>query len=246
MHYYEKGNLINFKKYRKIFGVVLIFLGILISIYFFFPVLAYQMFVANAYEGDSIEVPIPKYMVADKETGGIGSLIAQGINSLTTNYYDARNWYPQLPAGQEAPKDVAKYTLSIPKLKINNAEVSTKDYDLANHLVQYFGTAIPGQKGTSIIFGHSTIPAWFDPKNYKTIFATLHTIKVGDEIDVTVDGQNYKYKIFSIVITTPNDTNILSQSYDNSYITIVTCTPPGTIWKRLVVRAALQKDDSQI
>src|SRR5690606_26351929 len=129
---------------------------------------------------------------------------------------------------------------SIPKLKIENAIVSTRDYDLEQHLVQYFGTAIPGENGTAVIFGHSTLPSWFDPKNYKTIFATLHTIKTGDEIFITVNGATYKYKIFSILITDPEDTNILSQSYDNSYITIVTCTPPGTIWKRLIVRAALE------
>jgi len=28
-------------------------------------------------------------------------------------------------------------------------------------------------------------------------------------------------------------------SFDNSYITLVTCTPPGTTWKRLVIRASL-------
>jgi len=132
-----------------------------------------------------------------------------------------------------------EFYLTIPKLKIENAEVSTKDYDLEKHLVQYFGTSIPGEKGTAVIFGHSTLPYLFNPKNYKTIFATLHTIEVGDEIYVKVKDISYKYKIFSITITSPDDTNILSQSFDYSYITLVTCTPPGTIWKRLIVRAGL-------
>jgi len=129
--------------------------------------------------------------------------------------------------------------LSIPRLKIENAIVSTKDYDLSRHLIQYFGTSIPGENGTAVIFGHSTLPQLFDPKNYKTIFATLHTIKIGDEIEAIVNGIGRKYKVFSITITSADDTNILSQSFDRSYITLITCTPPGTVWKRLVVRASL-------
>lgn len=238
MTYYEKGKSRNNKKYIRILGSFFVVFGIIFFAYFFFPLFSYQVFLANASEG-SIEVPIPKYLVA-KKNGNLGSLISERIASITTNYNDARNWYPDVEAPEQEEKKVDSYLLSIPKLKIENAEVSTKDYDLANHLVQYFGTALPGEPGTAIIFGHSTIPAWFDPKNYKTIFATLHTIKVGDEIDATVDGKSFKYKIFSIEITTPEDTNMFSQSFDHSYITIVTCTPPGTIWKRLVVRAALE------
>ncbi len=242
MHYYEKTKRRDPKRYMRLTGLLLILTGIISIVYFFFPVLSYQIFIASAYENSQIEVPIPKYMVADKAVD-IGSLISQGISSLTTNFNDARNWYPDstnLTKTALANKNVDSYLLSIPKLKIENAVVSTKDYDLSQHLVQYFGTALPSEKGTAVIFGHSTLPSWFDPKNYKTIFATLHTIKTGDEISVTISGKTYDYKVYSILITSPEDINILSQSYDNSYITIVTCTPPGTIWKRLVVRAALE------
>lgn len=237
--YYVKKKRNNFKKYIKLGGVFFITLGIGFFLYFFFPVLSYQVFLAQAFSKSTIEVPIPKYLVINKNNNTIASLISQGITSLTTDFTDARNWYPKLTRETGTEKKVDFYSLSIPKIKIDNAIVSTKDYDLSKHLVQYFGTSIPGEKGTAVIFGHSTLPYLFDPKNYKTIFATLHTIKIGDELYATVDGIKYKYKIFSILITTPEDTNMFSQSYDNSYITLVTCTPPGTIWKRLVVRASL-------
>lgn len=216
---------------------MLIILGIGLLAFFLFPVFSYQLFLGN-YVRDNIETPIPKYMIARNDN--LGSLIAQGINSLTRDYGDARNWYPQVNESIQEKTIVDSYLLSIPKLKIDNAEVSTIDYDLDNHLVQYLGTSIPGDLGTAVIFGHSTLPQLFDPKNYKTIFANAHTLKVGDELYATVSGVKYKYKIFSIIITSPEDTNILSQGFDHSYITIVTCTPPGTIWKRLVIRAALE------
>jgi sortase A len=74
------------------------------------------------------------------------------------------------------------------------------------------------------------------------IFAQLHTIKEGEKIVLTVNGQDYSYKVFSITILDSTNPNIFSQSFDNSYITIVTCTPPGTTWKRLVVRASLEQN----
>lgn len=239
--YYEKGEKPVFKKYKKSLGAFLICLGLLIFAYFIFPIVSYQIFLANFLQGN-IEVPIPRSMVT--RDNGIGSLVASGINSLTHDYTDARNWYPQVPSNIQGKTKIDSYLISIPRLKIENAEVSTQDYDLDRHLIQYLGTSIPGEDGTAVIFGHSTLPSLFNPKNYKTIFANAHTLKVGDEFSTTVAGVIYQYKIFSITITSPEDTNILSQGYDRSYVTLVTCTPPGTIWKRLVIRAVLENASS--
>ncbi len=231
------------KRNLRLAGVLFIFLGVVVFLYFFFPIVSYQLFLTGQYTGNKIEVPLPKYLVV-RQNNSFSSLISSGVNSLTSDFTDARNWYPNL-TGQAEAKDFAKervasYLLSIPNLKIEDAQVSTVDYDLEKHLVQYLGTSIPGEKGTAVIFGHSTLPQLFNPKNYKTIFANMHTLKIGDELYATVAGIKYRYKIFSILITNPEDTNILSQSYDHSYITLVTCTPPGTIWKRLIVRASLE------
>lgn len=236
--YYIKRGKYNFKKYIKLIGVFFITLGVLFFFYFFFPVISYQLFLAQAFSESDIEAPIPKYLVVNKNND-LKSLVASGINSLTTDFTDARNWYPGISPETGETKRVDFYSISIPKLKIENAIVSTRDYNLSEHLVQYFGTSIPGENGTAVIFGHSTLPYLFNAKNYKTIFATLHTLKIGDELFAQVQGVTYRYKIFSILITSPEDTNMFSQSYDHSYITLVTCTPPGTIWKRLVVRATL-------
>lgn len=225
------------KNPKKILGFFFLGAGFSICLYFFFPLISYQLFLANNFENGNIEVPIPKYLVV-KNNGSIGDLIANGFGALSTDYTDARNWYPNLRTDSNTVK-ITSYKLSIPKLKIENAEVATRDYDLSRHLVQYFGTSIPGENGTAVIFGHSTLPQLFDPKNYNAIFATLHTLKIGDQLTTTVDGVLRKYKVFSITITSPSDTNIFSQTYDSSYVTLVTCTPPGTVWKRLIVRASL-------
>jgi len=240
-YYYHENNRAP-KRPLKIVGLGFIALGVILLLYFFFPILSYQFFLSPAFAVNSIEVPIPKYMVVTNTN--MSRLVQAGFNALSVDYTDARNWYPQIAAQVKEnavkEKKVENYTLSIPKLKIDNASVSTVDYDLSRHLVHYYGPANPVQKGSSIIYGHSTLPQWFDPHNYKTIFATLHTIQLDDEVFLNVDGKIYRYKVSSIHITEPDDIEIFSQTYDDSYLTLVTCTPPGTIWKRLIVRAKME------
>lgn len=238
---YGKNNTAFKKKAKKISGVLLIIFGILALTYFFFPLFSFQLYLSSSFAGGNIETPIPKRFVLEGKSTFSG-LLSSGIKNVTTNFTDARTWFPQtaLDRNGNATK-IKEYELSIPSQGIENAKVAVDDFDLSKHLVQYFTTSTnPIDKGTSVIFGHSTLPQLFDSKNYKTIFARLHTIKNGDDVLVKVNNNNFRYKVFSISITDPADPNIFSQSFDNSYITLVTCTPPGTIWKRLVVRASLQ------
>lgn len=234
-YYYARGKKRDKRLILRIIGIFFVGFGIILTTYFLFPLISYQIFLSPSFVENNIEVPVPKYLV--KNTG-IGSLFSQGLNSLRSDYTDARNWYPNINNSANS-SNVESYYLSIPKLKIENAVVATKDYDLTKHLVQYFGTSTPPENGNAVIFGHSTLPQLFDPKNYKAIFATIHNLKVGDEIFIDSNGLKFRYKVYSISITSPDDTNILSQSFDDSYLTIVTCTPPGTIWKRLVIKAKL-------
>jgi sortase A len=234
--YYYKAKNYKISRYLRIVGVSCILAGIGVFIYFFFPLVAYQFFLGSPLQQNELNAPVPKYLVG--KNSNIKSLIDQGMSKLQFDYKDARNWYPQVHAAEEEKiEKVDNYTLSIPKLGIDSANVSTTNYNLSETLVHYYGPPNPLENGTSVIFGHSTLPQWFDPTNYEAIFATLHTIEVGDEFMITVEGKQYTYEIFATSITTPDDVNIFSQSYDNSYITLVTCTPPGTIWKRLIIRA---------
>ena len=134
---------------------------------------------------------------------------------------------------------VNTYTLSIPKLKIEDALVTISGDDLHASLVHYGGTGLPGQYGKTVVFGHSTLPQFYSPKSYTSIFSLLPTLKVGDDIEITYDGVTYKYTIFEMVVLDPTDLTVLEQRFDDSYLTLVTCVPPGTYWKRLNVRAKL-------
>lgn len=235
-HYYFGRNKDSKKKYVKILGYLSIVFGFCLLVYFFLPIISWRLYLAPLL-AVAFETPIPKYAVVGG--GNFRNILSERISALSINYEDARNWYPNLKGDIDKNKDIKSYKLSIAKLGISDATVATSDYDLSSHLVQYLGTSLPGQLGSAVIFGHSTLPQLFNPKDYKTIFATLHLLKINDEVLIDINGIIYKYKIFSITITDPEDTNIFSQNYDDSYITLVTCTPPGTVWKRLIVRARL-------
>ena len=102
-------------KKKKILGLVFILTGILMFLYFFFPIISYQLFLGDAYASSNIEAPIPKYMVVGGNSG-IASLVTQGIDSLTHNYNDARSWYPKITSNitPSSKTKVSSYFISIP------------------------------------------------------------------------------------------------------------------------------------
>ena len=237
--YYKKKKVINYRKILRVLSLFLIASGLVIFFYTFLPLLSWQIFFAPIFAQQNIQTPIPKTTVLDARQ--ISTLLASAKNNITLDYTDAANWYPNYSIKDGKKPEVSSYTITIDKLGIKNAKVSTIDNDLAKHLVNFEGTAIPPNTGNAVIFGHSTLPQLFNPKDYKTIFATAYKLQVGDEIFVNMGAVSYKYKIFNIIVVDPEDTSVLEQSYNDSYLTLITCTPPGTVWKRLVIKAKLEK-----
>jgi sortase A len=238
--YYKKGTGNGKKKIIRLLGLMLVLTGILITGYIFLPLLSWQIYFAPIFASQNIAAPIPQTTIVS--AASFQTLLSQATDSLTgVDYTNADNWFPNFKHQKNGSQTVQKYSLSIPKLNIKNAVVSTVDTDLANHLVNYDGTAIPAGKGNAVVFGHSTLPQLYDAKNYKTVFTYLYELTPGDEIILNVANIVYKYRVENITVVDPNNTSILQQNFDDSYLTLVTCTPPGTIWKRLAVRSRIEK-----
>lgn len=234
--YYYKDKKRNYKVLFKLMSVAVLLCGGVLFSYTFFPLISWQIYFAPVFASQKIDAPIPNNSVINP--ANIGGLIASATNSLSTDYTNAYNWYP---GAQEKGSNIATYKISIPKIGITDALVSNEDTDLTKHLVQFNSDTLPGKDGNSIIFGHSTLPQLFDPTNYKTILANAYKIEVGDEIIVDMEKGKHHYKIESITVVEPSDTSVLAQNFSDSFLTIITCTPPGTIWKRLVIKARIQK-----
>lgn len=232
--YKEKNR--NYKLLARVFSLAVIVFGGIIFAYTFFPLISWQIYFAPAFASSKIEAPIPAHTVINPSN--IGSLIGSVGKQINTDYTNAYNWYPGYEKGE---KKVVNYTISLPSIGVEDAIVTNEDTDLTKHLVQFNSDTMPPNQGNSIIFGHSTLPQLYNRNDYKTIFANAYKLVVGDQIIVKTPEQNYTYKIESITVVDPADTSVLAQNFSDSFITIITCTPPGTIWKRLIVKARIQE-----
>lgn len=172
----------------------------------------------------------------------VSPLVSQGIilgEESAVDYSNPKSWFPDAPVLPPKPSKITHYNLSVPKLKIEEATVRIGGEDLMKSLIQYPGTALPGQYGNTVIFGHSVLPQFFNPKNYKTIFSTLPKMEEDDEILVNFDGIQYRYVVRKIVEAKPEDVAVLEQRYDSQWLSLITCVPPGTYLRRLIVWAQL-------
>lgn len=229
----------NNKKYKlaaKFFSIFLIVIGFGFFIYTFFPLISWQIYFAPAFASQKIDAPIPQHNIINPAS--VGSLITAATTTVSSDYTNANNWYPEVQVKEKVNID---YTISIPKIDIKDAIVTNRDADLTKHLVHYNSDSYPPKLGNSIIFGHSTLPQLYDKNNYKTIFANAYKISIGDFILVNVNGNSHTYKVESVTVVDPSDTSVLSQNFTDSFLTIITCTPPGTIWKRLIIKARISE-----
>lgn len=206
----------NRKKVTKLAAVISGLSGITILVASVWPIVEYQLTEARSYTT-------------------LLSPLAEEKQDLTK----ASNWFPSAEVKENVESKVSFYTISIPKLRIENAIVAIGGEDLSENLVQYPGTALPGKNGNAVIFGHSVLPIFYNPKNYMAIFSTLPTLKNGDDIFVEYDGISYEFKVEELFEIYPTDIQILEQNNSDSFLTLVTCTPPGDPRnpKRLIVRA---------
>lgn len=235
--YYKKVKRRNFRKIIRFFGLGVAIFGFILGLYIFFPIISWEVYLKPVLANQQFASPIPTSSVISSDN--IKSLISSTVHTIDDK--NAQSWVPSSYKQNKADLPVKTYYLTIPKLSIEDAVVSTVDTNLSRHLVHFPGTALPGTPGTAVIFGHSTLPQLFNPTDYTTIFANIQNLVIGNTLVVGINNKQFTYKIQSIAITNADDTSYLAQKYSNSHLIIVTCTPPGTTWKRLIIRSELVK-----
>lgn len=155
------------------------------------------------------------------------------------DYTNLENWFFQTSIPTPAPSKITHYNLSIPKLKIEDAVVTVGGTDLSKSLIHYPGTANPGEFGTPVIFGHSILRQFYNPKNYLSIFSTIMTLQVNDQIIIKYNGVTYTYKVIDKLEVKPTDVEVLSQRFDGRFLKLITCVPEGTYLRRGIIVAQL-------
>ncbi len=222
-------------------------IGSIFLFWSFYPIVSFEIY-SRLFIQNSVSTPVPKLnqvSAIEQANSVLGSFT--NISNNLRDFTQADLWFPTKPQGTLSRNlSIKEYTLSIPKLNIKNAHVTVGGDDLAKSLIQYLPQSLPGEYGNVVIFGHSTLPQLYNSKDYKTIFTFLPSLEKGDNIYITVGGITYTYAVYDMVVVNPDQVSVLDQRTDASYLTLITCVPPGTWWKRLVVRAKLTQLPSNL
>ena len=241
--------------------LALIIIGFVLAGSAVWPILSSYLPSQNA-RAEELLAPIPRSQVMDStplviaeakifdenESFGEELINEPIILDQALDFTDLNNWFVgDLGEDSQAASEFVEYSLDIPSLKISNAKVRVGGTDLNKSLIQYPGTALPGQSGAPVIFGHSVLrqfynPSEKNPKRYNSVFSTIMTLDKGDKIYLTYNNVKYTYSVQSQTEVKPDDTFILAQRYDARQLKIVTCTPEGTTLRRGVVTAQLVKE----
>ncbi|MFA6532590.1 MAG: sortase [Patescibacteria group bacterium] len=235
-HYTAKRKTVNF------FSYIFLFAGTMLLFWSFYPIVSFSIY-SKLFLKNNINAPVSDQNMASslKDANSVLGSFNIFSNNLR-DYTQASIWFPASPQlNQLSQLTVKEYTLSIPKLNIKKARVVVGGEDLTKSLVHYLPQSLPGEYGNVAIFGHSTLPQLYNPKDYKTIFTYLSSLEKGDKIYVNVGEFEYQYEVTTLFIVQPKDISVLEQKKDDSYLTLITCEPPGTWLERLVVTAKLTK-----
>lgn len=235
-HYTAKRKTVNF------FSYIFLFAGTMLLFWSFYPIVSFTIY-SKLFLKNNINAPVSDQNMASslKEANSVLGSFNIFSNNLR-DYTQASIWFPASPQlNQLSQLTVKEYTLSIPKLNIKKARVVVGGEDLTKSLVHYLPKSLPGEYGNVAVFGHSTLPQLYNPKDYKTIFTYLSALEKGDKIFVNVGEFEYQYEVTTLFIVKPDNISVLEQKKDDSYLTLITCEPPGTWLERLVVTAKLTK-----
>jgi LPXTG-site transpeptidase (sortase) family protein len=165
------------------------------------------------------------------------------VQSVTRQRPTSINNPNDASAANESETIYPTFNLTIPGLSIDHATVTTDVISnnediykpvLLKSLAHYKGTAYPGEAGNSVIYGHSILPTFYNPKNYLSIFTKLDTLSAKEQLQVTWGKNVYTYAVEGMEVVKPDDTRVLHYS-NGKTLTLITCVPPGYTTERLLV-----------
>ena len=219
-------------------AIILIVFGSLIIGSVAGPIAAYLIFTSPRL---SRPQPLISPLASGSET--VLNQQAVAVEPQVKNYQEdftrLENWFSANPLPSPSQSKITHYNLSIPKLGIQDAVVTIGGSDLAKSLIHYPSTANPGELGTPVIFGHSILRQFYNPKNYLSIFSTIMTLQADDQIIIKYDGITYTYKVIDKLEVKPTDVEVLSQRFDGRFLKLITCVPEGTYLRRGIIVAQL-------
>lgn len=159
--------------------------------------------------------------------------------------YDAAQLAPKQTTGIQKPVN-DQFGIMIPKIGANAAIIPNVDpYDsrvyqraLTKGVAHAKGSVFPGRVGNMFLFSHSSVN-FYEALRFNSVFYLLNKLQPGDQIDIYFETKKFTYTIFESKLVDPNNVSYLMEKTNEKLLTLMTCWPPGTTFKRLIVRARL-------
>ncbi len=138
-------------------------------------------------------------------------------------------------------------SLDVTALVVETGGTTEKEYReaLDRGVIHFPGTPYPGEKGMTVLLGHSAPPGW--PKiKHDWVFTDINDLKEGDEIEVcynnkltiyTVIDEERGKKIYQVGDDVPP---LYNEAEGKKEAVLMSCWPPGSSENRIGVRAVVK------
>jgi len=138
----------------------------------------------------------------------------------------------------------SNFSIIIPKINANAKVIrNVNPYDSKNYqkaltqgVAHASGSATPDQNGNVFIFAHSATN-WYQANQYNAVFYLLNKLEKGDTLTLYFENTPYNYSVDEIKFVKASEVDYLSNNLNTNSLTLMTCWPPGTTLKRLIVVA---------
>src|SRR3989304_2785423 len=220
------------RKFReRSFSFLMLSIGITAVAFAVWPLLTWQFVTLPKLTAKVAEFPVPSGKVISQ--GSVAGTNIRVVQEQDGFSYFVTDYKPQGKRPQE-------FLISIPKLEIEKAKVKVDSLKFDKNLALFPGSAIPGDVGNSFITGHSVLPQFSDPENYRAIFTKLPELEISDEVLVDFGDKTIRFVVQYAKVVEPDDLSVFGPITQNGRnLTLMTCVPPGTNTNRLVVVTSL-------
>ena len=133
---------------------------------------------------------------------------------------------PKLGANARIIPDVDPYTESVYQTALSKGVAHAR------------GTVYPGDVGNVFLFAHSSVD-FYEALRFNSVFYLISKLEKGDEVLLYYKSQKYSYKVTDKRLVESSAVEYLSRETQKKVLTMMTCWPPGTNLKRLIVIAEL-------
>lgn len=142
----------------------------------------------------------------------------------------------------EAPPQIQDNRLLVPKIGVDAPIIfieSDNEKDLLAALkkgvIHYPHTGTPDTISNTVLTGHSS-NYWWETGEYNYVFALLPDLQPGDQAIIYYQKKKYVYMMSDSIVVDPRSVEPYLQNTGKPMLTLITCVPVGTAWKRIIVR----------